>query len=211
MINQILMPPPFKSILHRLKGSNCNIKMLILPTFQQKSFDCIPLQFIVDSKTRTNFEKITFRILKPGRALPQFLGNCIKQSLSGRPNSRALCVARQLGGNALHCSEHLLFWLWDFQLRCIKTIIILHQQIFEFQLTHPPTKGQLILKCPFFVTLLTKIATKLLSGFLPYYTSKLLFELRCLSFRLRLRLRPSANFLMVAYIKECQYTKLTHF
>ena len=30
-------------------------------------------------------------------------------------------------------------------------------------------KGQLILKCPFGVTLSTKIATKLLSGFLPYY------------------------------------------
>ena len=96
-INWPLMRPPFKSIsntLHRLKGSKRNIKILILCTFQQKSFDCIPLQFIVDSKTRTNFKKITFRILKPGRALPQFLGNCIKQSLSGRPNSRALCVAR---------------------------------------------------------------------------------------------------------------------
>ena len=31
------------------------------------------------------------------------------------------------------------------------------------------TKGQLISKCPFGVTLSTKIATKLLSGFLPYY------------------------------------------
>ena len=31
------------------------------------------------------------------------------------------------------------------------------------------TKGQLISKCPFGVTLSTKIATKLLSGFFPYY------------------------------------------
>ena len=34
-------------------------------------------------------------------------------------------------------------------------------------------KGQLTSKCPHSVTLLTKIATKLLSGFLPYYIQTL--------------------------------------
>ena len=47
--------------------------------------------------------------------------------------------------------------------------------------------------------------------YLNYYLS----DDVCARFRLRLSasvcLSASANFLMVAYIKECQYTKLTHF